>query len=78
MIKLVFSLILAILFSIFASQNMEPIFIHLVIGSPVKIPTIVVVFSAFMLGMIVTLFLTIVGKSKNNQSLIREHDEDDD
>lgn len=76
MIKLILSLFLAILFTIFASQNMEPIFIHFVVGSPVKIPTIVVVFSAFMSGMIVTLFFTIAGKGKNNKSLV-ETEEDE-
>jgi len=55
---------------------MEPIFIHFVMGSPVKVPTIVVVFSAFMLGMIVTLFFTIAARTKNNKGLI-ESDEDE-
>ena len=76
MIKLTFSLFLAIIFTIFASQNMEPVFIHFVVGSPVKVPTIVVVFSAFMLGMIVTLFFTISARSKVSKDLV-ESDEDE-
>ena len=76
MIKLTLSLFLAIIFTIFASQNMEPIFIHFVVGSPVKVPTIVVVFSAFMLGMIVTLFFTISARTKSNKDLV-ESDEDE-
>ena len=76
MIKLVFSLFLAVIFTIFASQNMEPIFIHFVVGSPVKVPTIVVVFSAFMLGMIMTLFFTISARTKSDKDLV-ESDEDE-
>lgn len=76
MIKLTLSLFVAIIFTIFASQNMEPVFIHFVVGSPVKVPTIVVVFSAFMLGMIVTLFFTISARTKGNKDLV-ESDEDE-
>ena len=76
MIKLTLSLFLAIIFTIFASQNMEPIFIHFVVGSPVKVPTIVVVFSAFMLGMIMTLFFTISARTKSDKDLV-ESDEDE-
>lgn len=76
MIKLIFSMFLAIIFTIFASQNMEPIFIHFVMGSPVKVPTIVVVFAAFMLGMIVTLFFTIAARTKNNKDLIEIDDDE--
>lgn len=76
MIKLIFTLFLAVIFTIFASQNMEPIFIHFVMGSPVKVPTIVVVFSAFMVGMIVTLFFTIAARTKNSKDLV-ESDEDE-
>ena len=76
MIKLIFSMFLAIIFTIFASQNMEPIFVHFVMGSPVKVPTIVVVFAAFMLGMIVALFLTITARAKNNKDLVGIDDDE--
>ena len=76
MIKLILSLFLAVIFTIFASQNMEPIFIHFVMGSPVRVPTIVVVFSAFMLGMIVTLFFTIAARTKSGEGMIEDDDED--
>ncbi len=76
MIKLILSLFLAVIFTIFASQNMEPIFIHFVMGSPVRVPTIVVVFSAFMLGMIVTLFFTIAARTKSGKGMIEDDDED--
>ncbi|HIJ50659.1 MAG TPA: hypothetical protein HPP54_06365 [Nitrospinae bacterium] len=76
MIKLILSLFVAVIFTIFASQNMEPIFIHFVMGSPVRVPTIVVVFSAFMLGMIVTLFFTIAARTKSGKGMIEDDDED--
>ena len=55
---------------------MEPIFIHFVMGAPVKVPTIVVVFAAFMLGMIVTLFFTIAARTKNNKDLMEIDDDE--
>ncbi|MBF0275350.1 MAG: hypothetical protein HQK84_08990 [Nitrospinae bacterium] len=51
---------------------MEPIFVHFIAGPPVKVPTIVLVFTSFMAGMVVTLFFTIASKSK------KKEDEDED
>ena len=45
-------------------------------GAPVKVPTIVVVFAAFMLGMIVTLFFTIAARTKNNKDLMEIDDDE--
>jgi len=76
MIKLVFILILAMLFAIFASQNMNPVLVHVVLGNPIQVPVIIIVFAAFMFGMIVTLFFAVVGRTKNNKGLV-ETDEDE-
>lgn len=79
MIKLIICFIFAVFFTIFASQNMGSVFVHFIFGPPIKVPTIVLVFSSFMLGMIVTLFFTIASRSRkdnNRGSLLEEHEED--
>ncbi|MBF0429536.1 MAG: hypothetical protein HQL94_11485, partial [Magnetococcales bacterium] len=47
MVKLVFSLILAILLLIFTSQNMHVISVRFVFGSPVEMPMILALLGAF-------------------------------
>lgn len=79
MIKLIISFVFAIFFTIFASQNMGGILVHFIFGRPIKVPTIVLVFSSFMLGVIVTLYFTIASRSKKDKDedhLLEEHEED--
>jgi len=75
-VKLLFILLLSLMFLIFASQNLEPVFVHLVLGPPVKMPTIVLVFSSFMAGVICTLFFMINNLTKKNKN--REEDEEEE
>lgn len=72
MIKLFIGFIFAIVFLIFASQNMTDINIHLLVGRPIEVPVIVLVFSSFMCGVVVSLFFTIVGKSKRKKKKVEE------
>ncbi|KKL22997.1 hypothetical protein LCGC14_2429800 [marine sediment metagenome] len=67
MIKLIMGFVFAIIFLIFASQNMKGININLLVGPPVKVPIIVLVFSSFMCGVVVSLFFTIIGRSRRGK-----------
>lgn len=69
MAKLVFSLILAILLLIFASQNMHEVQLRLVFGSAVELPMILVVASAFVAGYALATFnyiLRVTTKKKGH------------
>ncbi len=63
MVKLVFSLILAILLLIFTSQNMHAITVRFVFGSPVEMPMILALLGAFVAGFAVSTFNNIVRAS---------------
>ena len=78
MIKLIITFIFAMLFTIFASQNMESVRVHFIFGPPIEVPKIVLVFSSFMLGVIVTLFFTIASRTKKPKvgDAEEEHEED--
>lgn len=66
MVRLVASLILAILLLIFASQNMHSATVRLVFGSPVEIPMIMVIAGAFVVGFAVAIFMNIVLVAKKH------------
>lgn len=67
MVRLVLSLILAILLLIFTSQNMHPVMLRTVFGPPVELPLILALLGAFVVGFVIATFRQIVrisGKGK--------------
>lgn len=68
MVKLVFSLILAIMLLIFTSQNMHVISVRFVFGSPVEMPMILALLGAFVAGFAVSTFNHIVRVSGKKPS----------
>ncbi|MBF0470156.1 MAG: DUF1049 domain-containing protein [Gammaproteobacteria bacterium] len=64
MLKAVFSLIVIILFLIFASQNMERAAVHFVTGRPMHLPLILIIGIAFVLGYASAILSFIISASK--------------
>ena len=71
MVKLVVSLILAIILLIFTSQNMHLVAVRFVFGSPVEMPMILAFLGAFVAGFAIATFTHIVrgssGKSHEEE-----------
>ena len=75
MFKAVISLIIVILLIIFASQNMEDVSIHVVMGSPVEIPMILIIAVSFILGYATALFTFVMKASRSKQKQVVEYPE---
>lgn len=69
MVRLVLSLILAILLLIFTSQNMHTVELQTVFGPPIELPLILAVLGAFVAGFVVATFQSIVRRSKGKDPL---------
>ena len=67
MVKLVLSLILAILLLIFTSQNMHEVLVRTVFGPPVEMPMILALFGAFIVGFAIATFRNIVRATKQSE-----------
>ncbi|MBF0588384.1 MAG: DUF1049 domain-containing protein [Magnetococcales bacterium] len=64
--RLVFSLIVAILLLVFASQNMHEAPIRVVFGPTVELPLILIIAVGFISGFSVAIFAVIIRGSKKN------------
>ncbi|MBF0456216.1 MAG: DUF1049 domain-containing protein [Magnetococcales bacterium] len=63
MVRLVISLIFAILLLIFSSQNMHKVAVRFVFGEPVAMPMILAVSGAFVSGFAMAIFTVIVRRN---------------
>jgi uncharacterized integral membrane protein len=59
--------IVIIVLIVFATQNMEPVTIYLVVGPPVAVPLIVAIVLAFIFGYAFALFGLLLGAAKRNR-----------
>jgi len=71
--KSIISLIIIILLVIFASQNMHDTSVHIVMGSPIEVPLILIIAGAFLAGYVTALISFVVAapakKHKAKQEL---------
>ena len=65
--KLVWALILALLMLIFASQNMHPVWIRFITGSPVQMPLIVIIVGSVIVGFTIATFNHIIRTARQNR-----------
>lgn len=65
--KLVSVLIMALLLLIFASQNMHPVWIRFITGSPVQMPLIVIIVGSLIVGFAIATFNHIIRTAKQNR-----------
>lgn len=65
--KLMWSLILALLMLIFASQNMHPVWIRFITGSPVQMPLIVIIVGSLIVGFAIATFSHIIRTARQNR-----------
>ena len=68
MVRLVLSLLFAMLLLIFTSKNMHPMTLDTVFGPPVQLPVILGLLGAFIVGFALATFRHIVRESKKSQS----------
>jgi uncharacterized integral membrane protein len=74
--KAVVSLIIVILLVIFASQNMDHAEVNMVMGSPTKVPLILIIAGAFIAGYataLITFVMSATRKKKARQSLPEQY-----
>ncbi len=70
MVRLVVSLIFAILMLIFASQNMHETEVRFIFGEPVDMPMILAIAGAFVSGFALAIFTIMVrGEEKKDDDL---------
>lgn len=65
--KLVSVLIMALLMLIFASQNMHPVWIRFITGSPVQMPLIVIIVGSLIVGFAIATFNHILRTARQNR-----------
>ncbi|MGN7612214.1 lipopolysaccharide assembly protein LapA domain-containing protein [Magnetococcales bacterium HHB-1] len=61
--KLIFSLMMAVMLLIFASQNMEVVKVRFVFGPPIELPMILIIAGAFIAGFAFALVNTFMRRS---------------
>ncbi len=67
MVKIFLTLFSAIFLVIFATQNMEPVWIRFVFGPAVRMPTIVLVASSALVGYAMALFTILIRSRRKNK-----------
>lgn len=75
MLKLIGSLILALLLLIFASQNLHPVWIRFITGPPVQMPLILVIAGSLVAGFAIATLNHIVRTSRQNRKEAEESEE---
>ena len=65
--KLIWTLILALLLLIFASQNMHPVWIRFITGSPVQMPLIVIIIGSLVVGFAIATVSQILRTARQNK-----------
>lgn len=68
MVRLVLSLLFAMLLLIFTSKNMHLMRLDTVFGPPVELPVILALLGAFIVGFALATFRHIVRESRKSQS----------
>ncbi|MEO5348642.1 MAG: hypothetical protein H7836_03225 [Magnetococcus sp. YQC-3] len=67
MVRLVLSLLFAMLLLIFTSKNMHPMRLDTVFGPPVELPVVLALLGAFIVGFALATFRHIVRESKRSR-----------
>ncbi len=75
MFRLIILSLLAILFIIFASQNMETVLVRFVFGPAIKVPLVLMVLMSFLAGVVVTTLMNLMKRIRERKIQKDEEEE---